>query len=181
MSTPKECLVIDLEATCWKDRPPNETPEKERQNEIIEIGITTVDMKTRKITDSESIIVWPTTTKISEFCTKLTTLTPEFVNANGTTFREAIRYMRDKYDTKRNMWASWGDWDMFAFKRQCEKEGVPYPFNTNHLNVKSAWCWKHGFNCGVGKACNFAGIKFEGTSHRGIDDSKMIAKLLLTL
>ena len=69
MSTPKLCLVIDVEATCWEGNPPSGVPVKERKNEIIEIGITPVDMSTREIGESESIIVWPTTTDISPFCT----------------------------------------------------------------------------------------------------------------
>ena len=181
MSTPKTCLVIDLEATCWESQPPSDTPEILRRNEIIEIGITTICMEDKVVIHSESILVWPTSTEISKFCTDLTTLTPEFVTEHGIPFQDAIKYMKDKYKTKRNMWASWGDWDMLAFRKQCENEKVPYPFNQNHLNIKALFCWKYGFNCGVSKALGHMGKTFEGTAHRGIDDSKMIADIFLDL
>jgi inhibitor of KinA sporulation pathway (predicted exonuclease) len=181
MSTPKLCLVIDVEATCWRKNPPSGTPIMERQNEIIEIGITPISMPDKEILTSESIIVLPTTTEISEFCTELTSLTPEFVNENGITFRDAIEYMREKYRTDRNMWASWGKYDDQIFYRQCEREHVNYPFNNNHLNVKSLYCWKYGSPSGLGRACRRLNIEFEGTAHRGIDDSRNIARILLEL
>ena len=68
MSTPKQILVIDLEATCWKD------PHEAWYQEVIEIGVTPVDLKSRTLNDSESIIVAPTTGYISEYCTKLRAL-----------------------------------------------------------------------------------------------------------
>ncbi len=173
--------MIDVEATCWKQNPPSGTAVKERQNEIIEIGITPISLPDKTILDSESIIVWPTTTTISEFCTELTTLTPEYVNENGQPFRDAIEYMRDSYRTDRNMWASWGKYDDQAFIRQCDREHVKYPFNNNHLNVKSAFSWKYGFNCGMGRALKHVNIPLEGTHHRGVDDSRNIAKVLLSL
>ena len=181
MSTPKLCLVIDVEATCWEKNPPSGTPVDERKNEIIEIGITPVDLSTRQIGKSESIIVYPTTTEISEFCTELTTLTPEYVSQHGMTFGSAIYYMASKYKTKRNLWASWGKYDDQAFIRQCEREGVAYPFNSSHLNVKALFAWTHGFNCGMDKALKHANIPLVGTHHRGVDDSRNIAKILLTL
>ena len=181
MSTPKLCLVIDVEATCWQSNPPSGTPIDERKNEIIEIGITPVSLPDKVIGESEAIIVLPTTTEISEFCTNLTTLTPEFVADNGIPFRDAIEYMKKKYRTERNMWASWGDYDKNAFRRQCQNEHVRYPFTTAHLNVKSLFTWKHGFSCGMSKVMSQMKIPQEGTHHRGVDDSKNIAKVLLRL
>ena len=174
-------LVIDVEATCWEKNPPSGTPIDERKNEIIEIGITPISMPDKEIQESESIIVLPTTTEISEFCTQLTTLTPKFVAENGISFRDAIEYMRKKYRTDRNMWGSWGDYDKDAFRRQCQNEYVKYPFNSAHLNIKSLFTWTYGFSCGLGRATKHLKIPFEGTAHRGVDDSKNIAKALLDL
>lgn len=181
MSTPKLCLVIDVEATCWEKNPPSGVPIDERKNEIIEIGVTPISLPDKKILESESIIVWPTTTEISEFCTELTSLTPEFVMKNGRPFGDAINYLRKKYRTDRNQWASWGMYDEQAFRRQCTRENVPYPFSNNYLNVKALFSWVYGAPCGLGKACRKLGVEFEGTAHRGVDDSRMIAKILLTL
>lgn len=181
MSTPKMCLVIDLECTCFEKNPARGAPTVDKQSEIIEIGVTPISLPDKKILESESIIVWPTTTDISEFCTELTSLTPKFVKENGRPFKDAIAYLKEKYRTDRNMWASWGMYDEQAFRRQCTRENIPYPFNNNHLNVKALYCWKYGSPVGLGRACRERKIEFEGTAHRGVDDSRMIAKILLTL
>ena len=107
MSTPKICLVIDIEATCWdKDEDGYFTEKQKQESEIIEIGITPISMPDKKILESESIIVRPTNSEISEYCTNLTTLTPEFVDEVGIPFDEAIDTLKMKYRADRNMWAS---------------------------------------------------------------------------
>ncbi len=63
-------IVIDIEATCWQKYPP-----PDQESEIIEIGICIVDVATAKPIEKESILVRPERSKISEFCTQLTTLT----------------------------------------------------------------------------------------------------------
>ena len=189
MSTPKKLLVIDVEATCWKDKPPNTIEASRRKNEIIEIGITPIDLTQTDnwghirpvIEKSVSIIVLPTTTEISEFCTELTTLTPEYVKEHGVPFWTAIARLRTEFRPDINMWASYGDYDRQAFERQCRNEGVEYPFNNNHINVKALFAFRFGGHAGTGHACKKLQLPFEGTQHRGIDDSRMIAKILLAL
>jgi inhibitor of KinA sporulation pathway (predicted exonuclease) len=90
MSTPKKILFVDVEATCEESYPRNSN----YLNEIIEIGITVFDLKTKKIEESRSIIVIPPTTQISEFCTQLTTITPEFVEEYGIPFVDAMEIMK---------------------------------------------------------------------------------------
>ena len=67
-------LVIDVESTCWE---PPEQPLPGEISEIIEIGIAVVDIKELKIVKNSSIIIKPQRSKLSNFCTKLTTLTQE--------------------------------------------------------------------------------------------------------
>ena len=188
MSTPQKVLVIDVEATCWKTEPPNEVEAMKRRNEIIEIGITPIALTTNEagrvvpvLEKAHSIMVLPTTTEISEFCTELTTLTPEYVKLHGIPFPDAIHNLRTKFRTDINIWASYGDYDRQAFARQCEHEKVPYPFNNAHINVKALVAARLGERMGTGKACQRLGFHFDGTRHRGIDDSRNIAKLLIKL
>jgi inhibitor of KinA sporulation pathway (predicted exonuclease) len=51
------------------------------------------------------------------------------------------------------------------------------------VNIKRAFAKYHGCKpCGMDKAMRHAGLKLEGTHHRGIDDARNIARLLeLTL
>ncbi len=44
MKTTENILIIDLEATCWENRPP-----RGQESEIIEIGVCIMNAKTGKI------------------------------------------------------------------------------------------------------------------------------------
>lgn len=180
MSTPKFINVIDVEATCWQDEPPNDVMRTPR-NEIIEVGITKIDIATRELIVTRSIIVLPVRTEVSEFCTQLTTLTPEFVSKFGIPFRDMCNILSNEFKSDSSVFASFGDYDKDIFKRNCIQNKVAYPLGRYHLNVKSLFVAKMGFSLGAKKACEYMGIKFEGTHHRGSDDSLNIAKLLLKL
>ncbi|MEL7234583.1 MAG: exonuclease domain-containing protein, partial [Chloroflexota bacterium] len=64
-------IVIDMEATCWRSnrRPPDQV------SEIIEIGVCVLDLDTLEPDRKMSILVKPTLSTVSEFCTRLTSLT----------------------------------------------------------------------------------------------------------
>lgn len=175
MSTPQKIYVIDVEATCWEKQYPD------TRNEIIEIGITPIDLKTRQLEESESILVKPVTTEISAFCTKLTTLTPEYVAEHGVEFPVAMAHLEKTCKLKKNIFASWGDYDRKAFERNCNWNRVSNPVGNMTLNVKALFAAKHGYTGGIDKCAADVGLTFEGTHHRGVDDSRMIAKVLLTL
>ncbi|MFF7244218.1 exonuclease domain-containing protein [Embleya sp. NPDC008237] len=167
-------LVIDVEATCW-DGP---TPEGQR-NEIIEIGLATLDIATGERVDRHGILVRPTHSTVGAFCTELTTLTQADV-ATGHTFADACALLRGEFRAHQRVWASWGEYDRQQFERQCAAEGVPYPFGTRHLNAKSLYSLAHGLDreLGMAAALEHAGLPLEGTHHRGIDDAWNIAELL---
>lgn len=175
MSTPKKIFVIDIEATCWQPKRPWQI------SDVIEIGVTVVDLKERRIEDSTSILIKPTQSEVSSFCTNLTTITPEMIEENGIPFYEALDILKDDYKVKKNMWASWGLYDYKQLAEQCKREQTSLPLNNLYLNVKALYAWKYGRSVGVGKACQELGIKFEGTPHRGVDDSRMIAEILLKM
>ena len=99
MSTPTNILVVDVECTCWDNLPPNKFPET--RNEIIEIGLAVINIKKEELVESRSIIVVPPTTEISEFCTQLTTLTPELVQAIGIPFADAMNILDKEYRAER--------------------------------------------------------------------------------
>src|SRR5437868_15136499 len=84
-------LVIDVEATCWEGAPP-----AGQENEIIEIGVCTIDVRRRQRGERESILVRPQRSRVSPFCTQLTTLTQAEVDG-GIPFEEACRLLRAKY------------------------------------------------------------------------------------
>lgn len=167
-------LVIDVEATCWESKPP-----PGQESEIIEIGICVLDVRLGKRVDKRSILVRPERSRVSPFCTKLTTLTQEQVDT-GITFREACRILKKEYMSKKRVWASYGDYDRRKFERECASKKISYPFGPTHINVKNLFALKYRLQRepGMAQALKEAGLSLEGVHHRGGDDAWNIANLL---
>lgn len=172
-------IVLDVESTCWD---PPEVQPKDEISEVIEIGIALVNIKELKIVENESIIIRPQKSKISNFCTKLTTLTQEYVD-QGITFQAAMEVMRRKYKANDRVFVSWGDYDRKMFERNCRDYDVKYPFGPRHLNLRNTFTMFHGMGAepGMDKALEFLGMKLDGTHHRGVDDARNIANIFIHL
>jgi inhibitor of KinA sporulation pathway (predicted exonuclease) len=158
------------------------TPEGQR-NEIIEVGACLLDLTTLRVGQKRSLLVKPTLSTISPFCTELTTITSELVDAEGVTFAEACAALETEFNTPRRLWASWGSYDRRLFDEQCALMGVRYPFSRSHVNVK------HLFGRYVSQrrpmpmqdAMAMLKLESEGTLHRGHDDAWNIAQILRVL
>lgn len=173
-----QLLVVDIEATCWENRV---TPVGQRA-EIIEVGLAIINIPTMQIVEKKSILVYPTESKISEYCTNLTTIT-QMLADTGVSFEEACQTLMNKYKSRSRIWASYGDYDRIKFGTQCQERHVTYPFGSTHLNVKSLMCLRrrHTKEVGMAKALNILNLELEGTHHRGHDDAFNIAKILIEL
>ncbi len=172
-----QIIVVDVESTCWEgDPPPGE------ESEIVEIGLCGLDMGSLETVDREALLVAPTRSTVSDFCTALTTLTPEQVSA-GTTFEAACQQLKRAYRTKERLWASWGDYDRRQFERQCSAFGVGYPFGPSHLNVKALFAAAYALlrEVGMEDALTRLDLPLVGTHHRGVDDAYNIARILAVL
>lgn len=171
-------LVIDIEATCWQDKAP-----EGMESDIIEIGVCLLDIHSGEITENRGIIVKPERSVVSAFCTELTTITPQLVEAEGIPFKEACAILRKEYNSQSRAWASYGAYDMKQFQKQCTAMNIGYPFGPSHINVKTLFALKNklGHETGMSGALDYLQIPLEGTHHRGIDDAKNIAKILRTI
>src|SRR5256885_189127 len=98
-------LVIDVESTCWEGAPP-----RGQISEIIEIGLCLVDVERLQRVEKRAILVRPQVSEVSEFCTKLTTITPELA-AGGISLEQSLDILRREYDCTERLFASWGDYD----------------------------------------------------------------------
>jgi inhibitor of KinA sporulation pathway (predicted exonuclease) len=170
-------IVVDVESTCWDGSPP-----PGEVSEIIEIGVCPLELVTGKRLGKRSILVRPTRSRVSEFCTGLTTLTPEQVDG-GITFTEACEILRKESQSRERVWASFGDYDRTMFQTQCQATGVPYPFGPRHVNVKTLFALSRGLpnEVGMGEALALMNAPLEGTHHRGHDDAWNIAGILAHL
>lgn len=175
MKVTDKIIIVDLEATCWKGKTPSS-----QVNEIIEIGICILDTKTGVIENNQGILITPERSQVSEFCAELTTITQELLDAEGISFTKACEKVREQYNAHQYTWASYGAYDLNMLKKQCQFRNVEYPMSQNHINVKTLFAEVKGLTkkTGMNGALNILGIPLEGTHHRGVDDSKNIAKIL---
>lgn len=164
--------VVDVEATCWEGSPP-----PGQVSEIIEIGLTVVDLVARERLSKHRILVRPRASRVSEFCTSLTGLTQSEVDG-GMSFADACAQLVDEHEAGRRGWASWGDYDRKQFTRQCRATGVRYPFGARHTNAKAVFAGP-GRQVGMARALEVVALPLEGRHHRGDDDSWNIAALVL--
>lgn len=167
--------VVDVEATCWEGDPP-----PGQEHEIIEVGLTVVDLDSRRRLAKHQVLVRPERSAVSDFCTGLTGLTREQVGG-GVSFGDACRVLVSEYRTDVLPWASWGDYDRKQFLRQCEGSGVAYPFSAEHINAKARFAESRGLKRrpGMARALEIAGLALEGRHHSGADDAWNIAGLVL--
>jgi inhibitor of KinA sporulation pathway (predicted exonuclease) len=169
-------LVIDIEATCWETNP----PPPGQTSDVIEIGVCPIVVCTLTRLEKRSILIRPERSSVSEYCTRLTTLTQEQVDA-GARFAEACKVLETEYRSADRVWASFGDYDRKQMQRQCDETGVRYPFGPRHLNVKPLFALVRGLTVEVGtaQAVQMCGRVMEGTHHRGDDDAWNIAGVLI--
>lgn len=167
-------LVIDIESTCWESSPP-----KGETSDIIEIGLCVFDINTRQKEEKVGWIIRPQRSKVSPFCTELTSLTQQQVE-QGISFEAACRELKKEYSSEDRVWASYGDYDRRQFERQCKDLRIGYPFGPTHLNVKTLFAIHHKLprEMGMAQALEHLDLPLEGTHHRGIDDAWNIAEIL---
>lgn len=169
--------VIDVEATCWEGQPPAGAV-----NEIIEIGLTVVDLAAGERLAKHRILVRPRRSRVSEFCTRLTGLTQAEVDT-GIEFADACALLAEEHRADSRPWASWGDYDRNQFQRQCKATGTRYPFGSRHTNAKLVFTQANGLKRrpGMATALDIAGLPLDGRHHSGADDAWNIAALVLGL
>ncbi|MFC1439680.1 3'-5' exonuclease [Streptacidiphilus sp. N1-10] len=169
--------VVDVEATCWDGEPPTGAV-----SEIIEIGLTVVDLARGERVGRHRVLVRPTRSTVSSFCSELTGLTQAEVDT-GVAFADACRLLATEHEAWARPWASWGDYDRHQFTRQCSTTGTGYPFGRRHTNAKLVFTEAHGLRKrpGMAQALQIAGLPLEGRHHRGEDDAWNIAALVLGL
>jgi inhibitor of KinA sporulation pathway (predicted exonuclease) len=176
---PDTLLAVSIEATCW-ERPSDQPPTM--KNEIIEIGIVPVSLIEPKMGEPRSILVKPIKSKVSKFCTRITSLTQEQVDT-GISFREACEILVKEYNSPNIPWVSWGDFDRKIFVWQCDDFKCPYVFGAGHWDISTTFAKMMGLEHDVGLAIalNLIGLEFEGIRHRGADEAKNTARIMISM
>jgi len=169
-------IVLDLEATCWKNRRPDHI------NETIEIGALCIDENKNILGEFNEMIKPLKFPILSDFCTELTTITQEMVQ-EADHFPLVLQRFQDWINSFGADYylCSWGFYDEKQFRQDCELHHLPTDWLKHHISIKH----QHGKirelrrNMGMKGALRYENIEMEGTHHRGIDDARNITKIFV--
>lgn len=171
-----QILVVDLELTCWE--PPATRPQEERM-EVIQIGSCWLSPETLERSNKLTLITKPEVSSVSEYCMKLTGITPKQAR-RGMLFHDACRNLERKAGSRRMTWASWGRGDLLAMRAECAAKRCEYPFSEEYYNVSAmaTHCLGIPLNTNLRKALTMLGLPWEGREHDAADDAWNTAAVL---
>nr|WP_157991516.1 3'-5' exonuclease [Caldimonas tepidiphila] len=123
--------------------------------------------------------------RLSDFCIGLTGIRQSTVDA-APPFAEAAARFGDWLHHRSAgcsrplaWWGSWGRYDRLQLERDCARTGTPLPVRAPHINVKEEFAaWRGVKVQGLAKAVDRVGLRFEGQLHCGLDDARMVARVL---
>lgn len=171
--------VLDEERTCYPDGvfPDGEIPE------VIEFGITVVDLVAREIIETRSIPVKPKLSRVSPYCTELTGWTHERLMEVGVDFEDACRLIVNQFDGLNRLLVIDSVSDVVALENQCSATNVPMPFGPHRLDVSLMFSLLTGRRKRIGndKLLRLLGLEPEPVRHRADSDSLGTARALLAV
>lgn len=170
-------IIVDLEATCWEGDFPRENME------IIEIGAVELSSAQGPITRQFSEFVRPVIQPVlSDYCTQLTSIQQtDVLMAN--TFPKVFQRFVDWIGNTPFVFGSWGAFDLKQLKRDCMRHQLHFPaMLEQHSNIKRVYAKLRRIPpCPMTQALALEGLSLEGIHHRGIDDARNIAKLVMAV
>ena len=182
-------LVIDLEATCKQDVSFRE------KMETIEIGAVALNDRGKVLGEFQTFIRPQVEPQLSDFCKELTSITQEQVD-NALYFWDAIFafkiWVAQMFGGETPIMVSWGKYDVTQLKRDYARWKGKLIHNgqsifddafffKKHINIKQKYLrtFSHSSKNGyLETATKYLGIPWEGRAHRGIDDTRMIVKVM---
>jgi inhibitor of KinA sporulation pathway (predicted exonuclease) len=168
-------IVLDLEATCWKEK-------GKFTSEIIEIGALCIDENKNILAEYCSFIKPTLKPILSDFCTELTTIEQKDVDA-APLFPDALHDFLDWIESFGDSYylCSWGFYDRTQFKKDCTLHGLDTTWLKQHISVKHQYADIQNLSRPIGMkgALEREHLPMEGTHHRGIDDARNITKIFV--
>lgn len=165
-------IILDLEATCDKGQ---------FDNEIIEIGAIKLNQNLEEVSRFNKFIKPKENPILTDFCKELTSITQEQVDTAEyfeTVIKEFQEWLGEDY-----FLCSWGFYDKNQFIKDCQRYKIATNWLDNHISIKHQHqnIFKLRKGVGVVRALDMMGLVFEGTHHRGIDDTINITKIFRSI
>ncbi|MFT5193215.1 MAG: inhibitor of KinA sporulation pathway (predicted exonuclease) [Cellvibrionaceae bacterium] len=167
-------IVVDIEATCWKDW------ENAAEMETIEIGAVKLNAEFELI-DEFSVFVKPVIhPQLSKFCLRFTSIEQADVD-NAELFPAAFNKFLTWIGPESYAWYSWSGYDRKRLLDDLVFHDQPVSiFFEQHHDLKQLFAEKEGLSEPVGmrRALKRLEVAYEGRQHRGIDDARNTAEIL---
>ena len=169
-------IIYDLEATCWRGRPPKGV------QEIIEIGACKIN-RYGEVLDTFSEFIRPSVnTVLSSFCKQLTSIQQSDVDG-AKHFPIVVEQFKDwigAYDEE-YIFCSWGAYDKQFLINDCRLHNLDEDWLTEFIDLKEAYhdlknTLKHR---GLKKVVHNEGFEFTGIQHRAISDAENLSKIFV--
>ncbi len=169
-------IIFDLEATCWRGRPPKGV------TEIIEIGAIKVD-RFGKVDGTFSEFVRPVVNPhLSGFCTYLTHIEQHHVDGAEKFERVCNRFMDwAEIGEEEYMLCSWGSDDSNLFRNDCRLHKIETEWLKHYSDLKKGYqrIKKIKNASGLKSTVKKEGFEFTGIHHRAISDAENLAKVFI--
>ena len=168
-------ILYDLEATCWRGRPPKGV------NEIIEIGALMVNGY-GEVLDTFNKFIKPDVNPIlSGFCTSLTSISQEDVD-RAEKFPRVIEQFKDWIELDDNYYlCSWGKFDKQLLINDHQLHDLEHDWLESSLDIKGQYqeLRSNVKKTGLKNTIKREGFEFTGIHHRAISDAENLAKIFI--
>ncbi len=170
-------IIYDLEATCWRGRPPKGV------NEIIEIGAVKVNRYGENLGSYESFIKPLVNPVLSGFCKNLTSISQENVDS-APLFTSVIQSFKDWIFMEETdyLLCSWGSFDKQFILNDCKLHKLQTEWiDDSYTDLKGQYADIKGLEThkGLKAAVKHEGFEFTGVHHRAISDAENLAKIFV--
>lgn len=170
-------IICDLEATCWAGE------RRADRMEIIEIGAVKLASAGGPVLDDFCAFVRPVLEPtLSDFCRELTGITQADVD-RAESFPVVLQRFLAWMGEPPLAFCSWGQYDLNQLCQDCAFHNIGFPPHfERHVNVKNVWAaWKGVKPRGLARALRMMNMELEGRHHRGMDDARNIARLVMMM
>jgi len=169
-------IIYDVEATCWRGRPPKGI------NEVIEIGAVKVNPYGEVISSFCKFIKPSINPQLSSFCKKLTHISQEDID-RADNFKIVIDQYKEwiGVDEEDYVLGAWGDFDKRIIRDNCELHKIEVDWLEYYINIKSQYntikARTGKDQTGLKSTVKKEGFEFDGIHHRAISDAENLAKI----
>lgn len=168
-------IYIDVEQSCWTTPPP-----PGMRQEIIEIALVEMDLRTLEISRERAHFVRPRRWEISERCTELTGIAKEDIQG-ARSFSEVLQSLTEEFTPGKALCCAWGN-DAGLIEATCRAHGLKTPLRYR-LDLSQLFPWLLLLKQipSLHDAVEMLGLDFDGVPHGALVDARNTARVHATL